>query len=114
MMNNAEKIETKSTYNSPEDEQKNIECELNELGVITLERIENYRDEKYGIWNIMLNKYHYIGHKRLYGGQIRYLVRSEKYGWIGALAYSSGAWQLAARDKWIGWNQENRIKNLNR
>ncbi|MBI4753456.1 DUF4338 domain-containing protein, partial [Candidatus Desantisbacteria bacterium] len=31
-----------------------------------------------------------------------------------ALAYSSGAWQLAARDKWIGWNQENRIKNLNR
>ena len=52
------------------------------------------------IWNALTNRYHYIGHVRLYGGQIQYLIRSEKYGWIGALAYSSGAWRLASRDKW--------------
>lgn len=114
MVNNVERVAIKSAYSNTKDKQKSIRCGLNELGDITLERIENYRDERYKIWNAMVKKYHYIGHVRLYGGQIRYLIRSEKYGWIGALAYSSGAWQLASRDKWIGWNQENRTRNLKR
>lgn len=114
MVNEVAKIEIRAVYNSGEDEQESVSCEINELGVITLERVENYRDERYKIWNALVNKYHYIGHKRLYGLQIRYLIRSAKYGSIGALAYSSGAWRLAARDEWIGWNHENRIKNLNR
>ncbi len=114
MGNNIGKVLIKSADSNTEDKQESIRCGLNELGDITLERIENYRDERYEIWNTMIKKHHYIGHIRLYGLQIRYLIRSEKYGWIGALAYSSGAWQLASRDKWIGWNKENRIKNLNR
>src|SRR3989337_280485 len=53
-------------------------------------------------------------HGKLYGKQIRYLIRSESFGWIGALAFSSAAWRLRAREEWIGWNEENRLKYLNR
>lgn len=36
------------------------------------------------------------------GAQQRYLIRSPVVGWLGALAFSAAAWQLAARDEWIG------------
>jgi len=59
-------------------------------------------------------KYHYLKQGKLYGLQIKYLIKSEYYGWIGVLSFSSPAWRVAARDKCIGWNEENRLKNLNR
>ena len=91
-----------------------IECRLKELGKITLEVIENAADARYGIWKEKIEKYHYIGHGKLCGIQLRYLVRSEHYGWIGAMSFSSGAWRLEGRDKWIGWSEENRKENLRR
>lgn len=94
--------------------ERRIDCRLEELGEITLEQIENASDARYKIWKENIERYHYIGHGKLCGKQLRYLVKSEHYGWIGALSFSSGAWQLQARDKWIGWNEENRKKNLSR
>ena len=91
-----------------------IECRLKELGEITLEAIENAADDRYEIWKEKIEKYHYIGHGKLCGIQLRYLVRSEHYGWIGAMSFSSGAWRLEGRDKWIGWSEKNRNENLRR
>ncbi len=91
-----------------------IECRLEELGEITLEAIKNAADARYVIWKEKIEKYHYIGHGKLCGIQLRYLVKSEHYGWIGAMSFSSGAWRLEGRDKWIGWSEENRRKNLRR
>jgi len=85
---------------------------LEGLGEIRLERIENYRDIRYGIWKEMIKREHYIGHGHLYGLQIKYLIRAKKGEWIGAISYSSAAWRLSARDSWIGWNEENRVKHL--
>lgn len=91
-----------------------IECGLNELGKIELVKINSSKDNKYQIWKMLIERYHYLGHGKLYGLQIRYLVKSEHYGWIGAMSFSSSAWRLQARDKWIGWNEENRLKYLKR
>lgn len=91
-----------------------IECDLQELGVIELVRVHNARDANYAVWKMLIEKYHYLGHGKLYGLQMRYLISSGRYGWIGAISFSSPAWRLRARENWIGWNEENRLKCLNR
>ncbi|MBU1154097.1 DUF4338 domain-containing protein [bacterium] len=92
---------------------RNIECRLDELGIIRLIQVESAADKKYALWKAFIENYHYIGHGKLYGFQIRYLIESENYGWIGALSFSSAAWKLQARDNWVGWSDENRVKHLN-
>lgn len=91
-----------------------VESSLQELGEIELIRVNNAKDKHYQIWKMLIEKYHYLGHGKLYGLQIRYLIKSERLGWIGAISFSSPAWRLQAREDWIGWHEENRIKRLNR
>jgi len=50
----------------------------------------------------------------LCGAQQRYLIRSPVVGWLGALGFSAAAWQLAARDEWIGWCAHARRAQLGR
>jgi hypothetical protein len=90
-----------------------VSC-LDELGEIELVKIANAKDNHYQTWKTLIEKYHYLGHGKLYGLQIRYLIKSKKIGYIGALSFSSPAWRLRAREDWIGWNEENRIKKLTR
>lgn len=62
-------------------------------------------------WNELLDQHHYLGAGPLCGAQLRYLVRSAQ-GPVAALAFSAAAWQVAARDQWIGWSAEQRRENL--
>ena len=48
----------------------------------------------------------------LCGRQLRYLVNSGDYGWVGTLAFTSAALNLEARDNWIGWDREGRQLHL--
>ena len=47
------------------------------------------------------------------GCQLRYLIHSS-HGYLGAVGFSSSAFQLSARDRWMGWSQEQRLFYLNR
>ncbi|MFO0792899.1 MAG: DUF4338 domain-containing protein [Candidatus Brocadiaceae bacterium] len=97
-----------------ETEAPRIECSLEELGEIELVRVYNSREENYADWKTVIEQYHYLGHGTLYGKQMGYLIKSARFGWIGALSFSSPAWRLRAREEWIGWDEENRLKHLNR
>lgn len=114
MKENIKRLGQKNEIKSNEKEPISIKCGLEKLGKITLEQIENTADKRYELWKKYIEKYHYIGHGILYGLQMRYLIKSEYHGWLGAISYSSAAWRLGARDKWIGWNEENRLKHLSR
>lgn len=59
------------------------------------------------LWNEMMIREHPRGHGPLVGRQIRYLVTSE-HGFLGALGFAAPALQLEDRDRWIGWNVEQR------
>jgi hypothetical protein len=48
------------------------------------------------------------------GAQLRYLIRRPEFGWLGGLAFSAAAWQLEARDRWIGGSPEARRQHLHR
>lgn len=84
------------------------------LGQIELIPITNRQSRESWIWNLMLEQYHYLGNGPLCGAQIRYLVKSERAGWIGALSFSAPAWRLKKRDQWIGWSEKARHHNLQR
>ena len=61
-----------------------------------------------------MNRYHYLGSGPLCGAQLRYLIHSYRYGYVGGFAFSAAAWRLEARERWIGWDDRARRQNLNR
>ncbi len=67
--------------------------------------------EQMRIWNEMMITEHPLGAGPLVGRQLRYLIGSE-YGWLGALGFAAPALQLAARDRWIGWDVTQRREHL--
>jgi hypothetical protein len=85
---------------------------LGDLGKLELVRVA--RGALSVVWRGMLDAYHYLKSGPLCGAQLRYLVRSERVGWVGALSYSACALRVESRDVWIGWSEQARRLNLNR
>jgi hypothetical protein len=89
-------------------------CSLEELGGVDLVRVDNSDSRESKIWNALMERYHYLGSGPLCGAQIRYLIKSRNYSWLGGLAFSAAAWHVEARDSWIGWSDESRREHLPR
>ena len=89
-------------------------CSLEELGRVDLVRIDSSDSQESKMWNSLMNTSHYLGSGPLCGAQMRYLIQSKNFGWLGGLAFSAAAWRLGARDGWIGWSEESRRENLSR
>ena len=62
----------------------------------------------------LVGRYHYLGHTVPFGAHLRYLVyaSSPARAVVGCLQFSSPAWRMAARDRWIGWDDATRARNL--
>jgi hypothetical protein len=62
----------------------------------------------------LVGRYHYLGHAVPYGAHLRYLVRGSRPAdeVLGCFQCSSAAWRMAARDRWIGWSEAARRRNL--
>lgn len=87
-----------------------ISCSLEELGPLSATMVSSSNRALNAEWR-QLMAHHYLGPGPLVGAQLRYLIGSDR-GWVGALAFSAAAWQVAARDQWIGWSPEARMANL--
>jgi hypothetical protein len=71
--------------------------------------------ENRALWRELIERYHYLGHKVAYGGHLRYLVWvSRPRQLAGCVQFSSAARRLLARDRFIGWDDATRQKNLPR
>ena len=90
-----------------------VNQQLKEFQPVELIRIESPETPESRLWNDLMDRYHYLGAGPLCGSQIRYLIRSQKQGWLGGLAFSAAAWRVEARDAWIGWDREAREQHLN-
>jgi hypothetical protein len=64
------------------------------------------------LWNEYIERYHYLGYTPLPGAQIRYLITAGKK-MVALTGFGAAAWQTAPRDEFIGWNHDQRKKNLN-
>lgn len=95
-------------------EMSEIKCSLSELGEIRIIKVSSRYSKNHHIWKEMMGHYHYLGRGPLCGQQIRYLIESEHYGYLGGFAFSSAAWRVDVRDKWIGWDDDRRRANLDK
>lgn len=66
------------------------------------------------LWRELVGRYHYLGHKVPFGAHLRYLIEVSRPSprTVGCLQVSSPAWRMAPRDRWIGWSDEVRRRNL--
>ncbi len=95
-------------------EMPETKCKLSELAEIRIIRVSSRYSKNHHKWKEMMGRYHYLGSGPLCGHQMKYLIESKRYGYVGGFAFSSAAWRLEARDNWIGWDDKRRIKNLSR
>jgi hypothetical protein len=53
-----------------------------------------------------IEQHHYLGYSVPYGAQLRYLVRAAQPDLppLAALLFTSAAWRMAPRDRYIGWS----------
>ena len=82
---------------------------LKEFKPITISLVNNTDLEP--VWDHMVRTYHYLGYHRMIGPRIKYLAC---YGDvpIAALSYNRAALKVGARDKYLGWDKEQRLKLL--
>ena len=59
-----------------------------------------------------IEQYHYLGYGQSVGECMRYIVRNNTGAILACLLFGSSAWRCFPRDKYIGWNDEERANNL--
>lgn len=79
---------------------------------VVLRRVTSENDRL--LWRELVGRYHYLGHKVPFGAHLRYLVEVSRplSRVVGCLQASSPAWKMAPRDRWIGWSDAVRKRNL--
>jgi len=88
-----------------------IRCALRDLRPLRVS-IVGPGSEDLRLFNCLLSRYHYLGHRNTVGENIRYLVRDCTGRPVGCALFGSAAWKCAARDAWIGWDHGRREANL--
>ncbi len=91
------------------DPQSLVVCSVNHLPQLHFQRVTKATS---ALWNEYIERYHYLGYTPLPGAQLRYLIIAGKQI-VALTGFGAAAWQTAPRDKFIGWNHDQREKNLN-
>jgi hypothetical protein len=60
-----------------------------------------------------LSHHHYLGFRCTVGENLKYLVRDRFDRDLACMLFGSAAWKTAPRDKFVGWNDITRGRNLN-
>ena len=65
-------------------------------------------------WRELLERYHYLGYRVPVGAHLCYWVHSpsDPSAVLACLLWTSPAWRIAVRERWIGWSEEQRRANL--
>ncbi|MBA7628816.1 ISNCY family transposase ISAcif1 [subsurface metagenome] len=90
------------------DPRPEIASLLKELGVVELQVVKE--KEERALWNEYVERYHPLHYKKPFGYRLRYFIDC-KQGSLGCLLFSGAAKALGARDSWIGWTEEQRLRN---
>ncbi len=66
------------------------------------------------LWRELIGRYHYLGDRVPVGATLRYFVRSARPPdqILACLGWTSAAWKMTVRDRWIGWSDAQRRRAL--
>ncbi len=91
------------------DPQFPITAPVYELSCIGLKSVRLADDSR--LWNEYIQRYHYLGFTLVPGAQMRYFVLSGDQT-VALLSFAASAWCVAPRERFIGWSDEQRKRNL--
>jgi Druantia protein DruA len=88
-----------------------VECALSELQPVEVQQVRGTSSGK--VYNSLIDQYHYLGYTRPVGEHLEYVVMSRGRV-VACMGWSSAPRHIGSRDRHIGWNKQQREKNLNR
>jgi len=106
-----EKVKREITFTQRTDEPLSGKCNMKDIEPVSVELVK-IKEEKQ-LWDEYVHRYHYLGYKQPFGARQRYFIVAGNGEKIGCMLFAASAWALEARDRWIGWDEEDRIKKLN-
>jgi Domain of unknown function (DUF4338) len=86
-----------------------IEERLHSLQPLQFEQVRRTAEEP--LFNSLMEEHHYLGYEQPVGEHLKYLVSAQGRP-IACLAWSSAPRHIGSRDRYIGWNQEARRRNI--
>lgn len=91
-----------------------LEGTVRDVAPVELEAVAEPAEQ--ALFRELVGRYHYLGYRQPYGAQVRYLVFASRprRQVVGCVQLSSPAWRMAVRDRWIGWDEPTRRRNLQR
>jgi hypothetical protein len=104
----AKKPVRKIEFTSATEPQNPVICPVNQLPKLQLQMVTKATS---ALWNEYIERYHYLGHSPLPGAQLRYFITAGEQI-VALTGFGAAAWQTAPRDQFIGWNHDQRKKNL--
>ncbi len=99
----------RANLSQPHSEPEPVECAARECEPLELVLVEGEGGSRR--WREYVERYHYLGCRVPFGAHLRYWVRNRDRE-LACLLWTSPAWNMQARDAWIGWSDEQRKRNL--
>ena len=90
-------------------DQSPVECNLGDIQPLKLRLVRKTAFEK--LYNSLIHEYHYLKYKQPVGENLKYMAFFRERP-VGCIGFSSPAWYIGCRDRFIGWSAEVRKKNL--
>jgi hypothetical protein len=88
-----------------------VACAVRDCAPLDLALVEGPAESRR--WREQIERHHYLGCRVPFGANLRYWVRNQDRE-LACLLWTSPAWKMQARDRWIGWSEEQRRGNLQR
>jgi hypothetical protein len=91
-----------------------LRADLDDVRPVRLRLVQTRADR--ALWREFVERHHPRGHRVPFGAHLRWFaeVARPRPAAIACLQVSSPAWRLAARDRWIGWDDATRRRHLQR
>jgi len=84
---------------------------LRELGPLLVQEISRCTTERRQ-FAAALTEFHYLGYRGTVGENLQYAIKIKNGRLLACLLFGSAAWKCKSRDEYIGWNPEQRTRNL--
>jgi len=99
---------------SQSDAQSPVAGSAGDFDPLILHLIQASKRDLNSLFKQYVDRYHYLRYRIPFGAHLRYLVESSQLPgrYLACLQFSSPAWMMAPRDAWIGWNVQQRKRNL--
>jgi hypothetical protein len=100
---------TRKKPDAVEVDQSPINTNLKAIQPIAITQVRRTKHER--LFNSLIDQHHYLGYIRPVGEHLKYIAFALNRP-IACFAFSSAAWHLGCRDRFIGWSRKQRQNNL--